>query len=88
SDQDRLNAVTVESVASISLEQAQQELSQAESSVEQARAELETEAEAQSFAGRLERRRYQGGTPCGIPGGRAIEVSRQSVERLQNQGSF
>lgn len=42
SDQDRLNAVTAESVASISLEQAQQELSQAESSVEQARAELET----------------------------------------------
>lgn len=42
SDQDRLNAVTVQSVASISLEQAQQELAQAAAAVEQAKAELDS----------------------------------------------
>ncbi len=42
SDQDRLNAVTVQSVASISLEQAQQELAQAAATVEQAKAELDS----------------------------------------------
>lgn len=42
SEQDRLNAVTVQNVASISLEQAKQELSQAQSTVEQAKAELDS----------------------------------------------
>lgn len=42
SDQERLNAVTSQSVAQISLEQSRQELQQAESGLEQAKSDLET----------------------------------------------